>query len=228
MVTGLGVISALGHDAAAFAAALFAGAGGIGPITRIPTDGLGVRVAAEVRDFDPAAHFAKNRVGLLDRFAQFAMVAARQAIAQSAPPFDQGLGARTATLIGTGVGGLGTQDDNFRKIYAENAKRVHPFIIPRVMASAAASHIGKCAGRCGRAGTGGHDSRHRPRSRAADDQLRDARSGLRPRLCAEPGARGADRRGAHQLVRVRWAQRRARRPPLRLNARPFLVTPDMI
>ena len=142
VVTGLGVISALGHDAAAFAAALFAGAGGIGPITRIPTDGLGVRVAAEVRDFDPAAHFAKNRVGLLDRFAQFAMVAARQAIAQSAPPFDQGLGARTATLIGTGVGGLGTQDDNFRKIYAENAKRVHPFIIPRVMASAAASHIG--------------------------------------------------------------------------------------
>jgi len=141
VVTGLGVISALGHDAEAFAAALFAGRGGIGPITRIPTDGLGVRVAAEVRGFDASAHFTKKHVGLLDRFAQFAMVAARQAIAQSAPPFAQGLGTRTATLIGTGAGGLGTQDDNFHKIYAENAKRVHPFIIPRAMASAAASHI---------------------------------------------------------------------------------------
>ena len=141
VVTGMSVVSALGANSEAFARALFANESGIGPIVEIPTEDLNVRMAAEVKGFVPRTHFPGSRSSLLDRFAQFALVAAREAVEQAAPPFADGLGARTATVVGTGIGGLGTQDDNFYKIYAEDVKRGHPFINPRVMGSAATSHI---------------------------------------------------------------------------------------
>ncbi len=141
VVTGLGVVSALGHTTAAFWSALRAGRSGIGPITAIPSDDLNVKIAAEVKDFDPGDHFAGNRAALLDRFAQFGLVAAREAVAHSGLDFAGGLGARTATIIGTGVGGQNTQDDNYRRLYGERARRLHPFTIPRLMVNAACSHI---------------------------------------------------------------------------------------
>ena len=83
-ITGLGAVSALGHDAASLWSALAGGECGIRPITGIPTERLGVSIAAEVRGFDPAAHFDERRLPLLDRVAQFALVAGRQAVGQAA------------------------------------------------------------------------------------------------------------------------------------------------
>lgn len=141
VVTGLGVISAAGHDVPQFWDRLKAGRTAIGPITTIPSDKLYVKVAAEVRGFDPAAHFERKQANMMDRYTQFAMVAAREAISGSGLSFEGELAERTAAIIGTGVGGQHTLDDNYWAIYAENKNRVHPLTIPRLMISAAASHI---------------------------------------------------------------------------------------
>jgi len=141
VITGLGIVSPLGKNVAEVTARLRTGHSAIGPITTIPTDGLITTIGAEVRDFDPAAYFADKQLALLDRCAQFSLVASREAIAQSGLSFRDGLGQRTATIIGAGVGGMVTLDESFHRVYAEGAKRIHPLTIPKFMISAAMSHI---------------------------------------------------------------------------------------
>jgi nodulation protein E len=141
-ITGMGSISALGHDAPTCWQAMREGLGGIGPIANIATDLLLVKIAAEVRGYDPAAHFDSKRLILLDRVSQFALIAAREAIAQSGLEFRaSGLGERTACIIGTGVGGENTHDDTARRFYADKNPRVHPLTIVRLMANAPACQI---------------------------------------------------------------------------------------
>ena len=141
VITGLGIVSPLGMNVADVTARLRTGRSAIGPITVIPTDGLITKIGAEVSDFDPSAHFADKQLTLLDRCAQFALVASREAITQSGLTFRDGLGQRTATIIGAGVGGMVTLDESFHRVYAEKAKRIHPLTIPKFMISAAMSHI---------------------------------------------------------------------------------------
>lgn len=140
-ITGIGVISALGQNTRAMSTALKSGKSAIGPLTVIPTGELLVKIGAEVSDFDPLAHFDQKRLTLLDRCAQFALVAAREAISASGLNFHGELGTRSAAIVGSGVGGMSTLDDNFRRLYAEGAKRFHPITIPKMMISAAVSHI---------------------------------------------------------------------------------------
>ena len=80
VVTGIGVVSPIGSTREEFWSGLVEARSGIGPITRIPTERLNIRIAAEVRDFDPSQHFDSKRLGMMDRFSQFAVVAARAAI----------------------------------------------------------------------------------------------------------------------------------------------------
>jgi nodulation protein E len=141
VITGIGSISALGRGEPEFRQALRAGRPGIGPLSLVPSDDLAVKIGAEVADYDPAAHFEPDQVALLDRFAQFGLIAAREAVADAGITFAGGLAARTATLVGTGVGGQTTQDDNYLRLYGRKARRLHPFTIPRLMVNAAASAI---------------------------------------------------------------------------------------
>ncbi|MCE5233683.1 MAG: beta-ketoacyl-[acyl-carrier-protein] synthase family protein [Mizugakiibacter sp.] len=142
VITGMGAISALGHDAAANWQAMREGRVGIGPLAAVPAESFRSKIAGEVRGFDPAAHFNAKRLPLLDRFTQFALVAAREAIAQSGLDFRaDGLGERSAVVVGTGVGGEGTHDEQARRLYAENNPRLHPFSIVRLMTNAPASHL---------------------------------------------------------------------------------------
>lgn len=141
VVTGLGVVSPIGTDVEGFSDSLFAGRCGIGPLSLVPTEKLSVRIAGEVRGFDPVAHFDARRLGLLDRGSQFALVAARQAVAASGLGFDGPLGLRTATILGTGVGGITTLDEGFHRLYGEGAQRLHPFTIPRLMVSAPTAQV---------------------------------------------------------------------------------------
>jgi 3-oxoacyl-(acyl-carrier-protein) synthase len=97
------------------------------------------KIAAEVADFDPSAHFDVKTLSLMDRFAQFAVVAARQAIADAG--LEERCGLTTATIIGSGVGGQTTLDEAYKRLYGANATRLHPFTIPRLMLNAAASHV---------------------------------------------------------------------------------------
>ena len=141
VVTGQGVISSLGVTADAHISALREGRCGIGPIELIPTEGLNVGIAAEARGFDGEQHFTRSEIAMRDRVTQMAQVAAAEAVAQSGVSFEGALGLRTATIIGTSMGGQHTQDDNYRLVYGEGKTRVHPFLVPRLMANAPVSWI---------------------------------------------------------------------------------------
>lgn len=117
------------------------GRSAIGPIEGFPDGILLTRVAAQLRGYDPAAHFDEKRLTLLDRFSQLALIAAREALAQSGLAFGGGLAERTAVIVGSGVGGQQTLEDSYRRLFAEKAARVHPLTIPRLMLNAPASHI---------------------------------------------------------------------------------------
>ncbi|HSE11306.1 MAG TPA: beta-ketoacyl-[acyl-carrier-protein] synthase family protein [Rudaea sp.] len=142
-ITGMGAICALGHDAPTTWGAMRDGRSAIGPITNIPTELLNVRIAAEVRGYDPLAHFDSKRLVLLDRVSQFALIAAREAVAQSGLDFrSDSRGERTACIIGTGIGGENSHNEQSSRFYGDRNPRVHPLAIVRVMANAPACHVG--------------------------------------------------------------------------------------
>ena len=141
VVTGLGVISALGTGREAHAEGLREGRSGICRVSRIDPERLLVKIAAEARDFDGEDHFDRQKLALLDRVSAMALVCAHEAVAQSGIEFDEALGQRTATILGTAMGGLHTLDENYRAVYADQKNRVHPLIIPRLMANAPVSQI---------------------------------------------------------------------------------------
>jgi nodulation protein E len=141
-ITGLGGIAATGHDVVALWRGWCAGTSGIAPLHGVDTTRLQVRTAAQVRGFDPAAHFDARRIGMLDRAAQLALVAAREAMAGLAPAdrppaVDP---ARAGVILAAGLG-LETFDAAYHALYAEAARRLHPFTVPRIMPNAPASHI---------------------------------------------------------------------------------------
>lgn len=138
VVTGLGAIAATGHDAASIWAALAGGVCGIRPITNIPTERLSTRTAAEVTGFEPEAHFEPRRLAALDRNAQFALVAAREAMRGSeltglAP-------ARGGVVLGAAIG-QGSYETAYRGFYGEGSNRFPPLTLPRCMPSSAASLV---------------------------------------------------------------------------------------
>jgi nodulation protein E len=146
VVTGWGVVSPIGQTAASFWSNLVRGTCGIGEASIIPTDQLSHKVVAEVKNFDPGAYFDDRQIAMLDRVSQFAVVAAREAVERAGISFDEPLSESTATIIGTGVGGQTTQDDNYRRLYREGAKRLHPLTIPKLMVNAPASQVSMYCG----------------------------------------------------------------------------------
>jgi len=141
VVTGLGVVSALGTGREAHLQGLREGRSGIAEITLIDPERLMIRIAAEAKQFRGEDHFDRQQLVLFDRVTAMAMFSAREAVTQSGIAFDEELGLRTATIIGTAMGGLHTLDDNYRAVYAEMKNRVHPLIVPRLMANAPVSQI---------------------------------------------------------------------------------------
>jgi len=141
VVTGLGVISALGATSGEFWQALEAGRSGIAPIEAVDRALLRFSNGAEVRNYSPARHFDEKEIGLLDRFAQFGAIAAREAIAQAGIEWTQQLRESTAIVTGSCTGGQTTEDEGFVSLYRNNNPRVNPFTIPRTMENAAASRI---------------------------------------------------------------------------------------
>ena len=146
VVTGMGCISALGHDADAHWQACRDGRSGIETIRQVDPDRLNIRICGEVRDFDAASQFPDRQLSLLDRVAQFAVFAGRQALADSGLVLDPELAKRTAVILGTGAGGMNTLDAQFFRLYGEGNRRVMPLTVPRLMVSAAVSHVTMDAG----------------------------------------------------------------------------------
>jgi len=142
VITGVGAICALGHDARAVWQGMREGRSAIAPLAGFENQDMRIKVAAQVRDFDPAAHFDSKSLILLDRVSQFALVAAREAVAQSGLDFAQGnLSQRSACVVGTGTGGEVTNDECSKRLYGEGNPRLHPLSIVRRMMSAPASQV---------------------------------------------------------------------------------------
>lgn len=143
VITGAGTVNPLAQDVAGTYAALAAGRVAIGPLAFRDVERLTVRIGAQVQGWQPAAHFTPAELGLLDPFAQFALVAARQAMALAG--FTQGPEA-AGVILGSAGGGLQTSDDNYRQVYQAGRNRVHPLVVPRLMHNAASAHIAMAFG----------------------------------------------------------------------------------
>lgn len=141
VITGMGVISALGHNACEFEGALAAGRCGIGPIEGVPAGTVRFPNGAEVRNYNPAEFLEPKDLDFLDRFAQFAIIAAREALRDSRLEMTRALGERTCVVTGSCVGGQTTEDQGFFDLYRQNRNRVNPLTIPRSMSNAGASRI---------------------------------------------------------------------------------------
>ena len=142
-ITGMGAVSALGLGAPTLWDAMVHARSGIAPLVP-PAGESGIRmaVAAALPAFDPTAHFSASQLPLLDRVSQFALLAADEAIAQSGLALEGQQAMRTAVVVGTGIGGETTREEQSRRIFRDGAERVHPMAIIRIMPSAPASQIG--------------------------------------------------------------------------------------
>ena len=140
-VTGLGAVSALGVGVQAFWDGLVAGRSGVRRIAQFDPSAYLVQAAAEVPEFEPGEHFDAAQSDLLDRFAQFALVAAGEACRAAGLELTDADRSRAGVAIGSGMGGVVTQDDRYHKLYAEGTTRLHPFSIPRIMNNAAAAQV---------------------------------------------------------------------------------------
>jgi len=141
VITGIGVVSAIGNNAADFWASLVAGRSGIGPITKVDVSTMRFQNAAEVKDFDPAEHFDEKNLLWLDPFSHYGIVAAREAIADSGIEFNDELRDKSGVITGSCLGGKMTEDELYYKLYAEGKQRHQPIAIPRAMSNAVASHV---------------------------------------------------------------------------------------
>lgn len=141
VITGAGTISALGSSVPETWEAMREGRCGIGALDIRDVERLSIRIGGQVTGYDGQAHFNRQQISLYDRYTQFALLAAREAIGQAGLTFTGDLAASTGVVLGTSGGGLTTQDENYRTVYEEGKNRVHPFVVPKLMNNAAAAHI---------------------------------------------------------------------------------------
>ena len=145
-VTGLGVIGALGKNVEEFGASLRQGRSGIRPIELVDRTKLRFQNGGEVPDYRPEDFLEGRQIALLDRFAQFGLVAAQEAVRSAGLDGSEAAFQRATVITGSCVGGQSTQDDGFVELYLKHRPRLPPLIIPRTMANAGASHISMAYG----------------------------------------------------------------------------------
>jgi nodulation protein E len=141
VITGAGTINALGLNVPDTFAAMKNGVCGIGPLEFRDVERLSTQIGGQVKNFPPPERYNRQQLSLYDRFTQFTLDAAGQAIAQSGLVFSGELSAKAGVVLGTAGGGVSTWDDNYRAVYEEGKNRVHPFVVPKLMNNAAASHV---------------------------------------------------------------------------------------
>ncbi|MHB8146366.1 MAG: beta-ketoacyl-ACP synthase II [Vulcanimicrobiaceae bacterium] len=142
MVTGLGAVTPLGNTTPEFWRRLIAGESGVGPITAFDATDFSTRIAAEIKDFDAGELIGRKEARRMDRFSQYAFVAAAEAIADAAFPDDDEFRKQVGGIIGTGIGGILTFWHNSEIAFKNGTwSKVTPFFIPMLMANAAPAHI---------------------------------------------------------------------------------------
>ena len=165
VVTGMGALSAVGNDVASTWAGLVAGRSGIDRVSLFDPSRLDSQIAAEVKDFDPSGILDRKEMRRTDRYIQFALVCARQAMDDAGLPgrLDGSLAARTGVVIGSGLGGVNTLFDNVLLMGQRGPDRISPFFVPMGIANVGAGQVAIAAGALGPSfatvsacATGGH------------------------------------------------------------------------
>lgn len=141
VVTGLGAITPVGRDVPATWAAMLTGASGIDWTTHFDTGACAVKISAEVKDFDPRHHFSAKEARRLDRFTQFSLVAAREAVADAGLKLDRLPLDRVGVYVGSAFGGILTLVEQMAGFQPADRCRVSPFLIPMMIQNMAAGQI---------------------------------------------------------------------------------------
>ena len=141
VITGLGAVTPIGIGKDEFWKGLLEGKNGIEKITRFDASEYGAQIAGEVKDFDPAAFIDKKEAKRMDRYAQFAVAAAKLAIEDSGIELEKENGDRIGTYIGAGIGGIETMHSQYEKLFAKGPSRISPFFIPMMIANLATGHV---------------------------------------------------------------------------------------
>jgi 3-oxoacyl-[acyl-carrier-protein] synthase II len=141
VITGVGVISSLGNDAAVFWNNLLEGKSGIDNITSFDVSDYPTQIAGEVKDFNPEEYMDKKEVRRTDRFAQFALAASKMALQNAKLEITPEIAPRVGVYIGSGIGGLATWEDQHTVLMEKGPRRVSPFFIPMMIANMAAGLV---------------------------------------------------------------------------------------
>ncbi|HZU36451.1 MAG TPA: beta-ketoacyl-ACP synthase II [Gemmataceae bacterium] len=149
VITGLGTVNSLSSDVKAFWQALCAGRSGIGPIEQFDTSAFKVRFGGEVKGFDPEQYLDVRTAKRLDRFAQFALVAAMSAIKDSGFDINREDPFRCGIVLGSGIGGLNEFEEQHGRYLNGGPGKISPFVIPKMIANAAAGNVSIQFGLCG-------------------------------------------------------------------------------
>ena len=141
VITGLGAVTPLGVGVDKTWHAVCAGQSGIGPITRFEASGYPCRIAAEVKDFDPADHIEKKEIKKMDTFIQYAVAASQEAVDDAGLTITPDTAERVGVYIGAGIGGLPAIEQYHRVLQDKGPGRVSPFFIPMVIVNLASGQV---------------------------------------------------------------------------------------
>ena len=141
VITGIGMITPLGNDVKSTWTSLINGIGGVGKITLFDADNFATKIAAEVKGFDPALHFEHKEVKKLDRFTQFALVSATEAMEDAGFDLDKVDHDRFGVIVGSGIGGMESLEASHSKLLENGPRKITPFFIPQMISDIAAGHI---------------------------------------------------------------------------------------
>jgi 3-oxoacyl-[acyl-carrier-protein] synthase II len=146
VVTGIGVVSPVGHDARSTWDALIGGKSGVAPITRFDPSGYQTTFAGEVKDFDPVARMGRKDARRTDRYSHFAVASALEALEQAGLTIDDAIADRVGVLIGSGMGGAETLDAGMETVLTEGPSRLSPFFMPMFLGNMASGTVAIATG----------------------------------------------------------------------------------
>lgn len=141
VITGMGAVTPIGIGLEPFWQSLMEGKSGASVVTTFDVSSYPCRIAADVKNFDPAAFIEKKKIKRMDRFTQFAMAGAKMALEQSGLDLSKENPERIGVIVGSGIGGLQTIEEELETLLKKGPRRVTPFLIPKLISNMAAGEI---------------------------------------------------------------------------------------